>query len=178
MAAQRQFLVRSARASELAQCLAAREPRSIAHVVERAVDLYARHTMEQQSASEFYARLARNFVDMDLFAETRVFVAVIAYGVEKIRHEERSPRLQSSLGDRCRPFARRIYGFDGDASLIYSPIMGMAYRMGCRVAVPDGMIGAVALRKKRLTGNTEYRALHPDRLVADQSLGRPVILSI
>ena len=26
--------------------------------------------MEQGSASEFYARLARNFVDMDVFAET------------------------------------------------------------------------------------------------------------
>jgi predicted nucleic acid-binding protein len=25
--------------------------------------------------------------------------------------------------------------------------MGMAYRMGCRVEAPDGMIGAVALRK-------------------------------
>jgi predicted nucleic acid-binding protein len=110
------------------------------------------------------------FVDMDALAETlrprpeksvidglfandqtlslsTVFVAEIAYGVEKIRHEERSPRLQSSLGDRCRRFAGRIYGFDGEASLINSPIMGMAYRMSRRVEVPDGMIAALALRK-------------------------------
>jgi hypothetical protein len=38
-------------------------------VVERAVDLYTRHTMEQ-AASKFYARLARNFVDLDVFVET------------------------------------------------------------------------------------------------------------
>jgi predicted nucleic acid-binding protein len=74
-------------------------------------------------------------------------VAEIAYGVEKIRHEERSPRLRSSLGDWCRRFAGQIYGFDGEASLVYSPIMGMAYRMSRRVEVPDGMIAAVALGK-------------------------------
>jgi hypothetical protein len=71
------------------------------------------------------------FVDMDALGETlrprpeksvidglfandqtlslsTVFVAEIAYGVDKIGHEERSPRLQSSLGDWCRRFAGRI----------------------------------------------------------------------
>jgi hypothetical protein len=54
---------------ELAHRLAARERRSIAHVVERVLDLYALHTMEQELASEFYARLARNAAgetDIDL----------------------------------------------------------------------------------------------------------------
>ena len=87
------------------------------------------------------------FANDQTLSLSTVFVAEIAYGVEKIRHEERSPRLQSSLGDWWRRFAGRIYGFDGEASLIYNPIIGMAYRMSRRVEVPDGMIAAVALRK-------------------------------
>jgi hypothetical protein len=70
MAAERQLSVRSARASDLAHRLAAREKRSIAHVVEQALDLYARHTTGEEPASQFYARLtqlaaANNDIDLD-----------------------------------------------------------------------------------------------------------------
>ncbi|MDQ0395821.1 plasmid stabilization protein [Labrys monachus] len=74
MAAERQLSVRSARASELAHRLAARERRSIAHIVERALDLYARQSIGEEPASEFYARLSRNAAaekDIDIEALAR-----------------------------------------------------------------------------------------------------------
>ena len=48
------------------------------------------------------------FANDQTLSLSTVFVAEIAYGVDKIGHEERSPRLQSSLGDWCRRFAGRI----------------------------------------------------------------------
>jgi hypothetical protein len=70
---------------ELAHRLAAREQRSIAHVVERALVLYARHTMEQESASKFYARLARNAAE-----ETDI-------DLEKIIRADRMPQEGTDL---------------------------------------------------------------------------------
>ena len=72
MAAERQLSVRSERARDLAHRLAARERRSIAQVVERALDLYARHTLGEESAAEFYERLMRDgAADIDLDALIR-----------------------------------------------------------------------------------------------------------
>ena len=81
-----------------------------------------------------------------LLALSSVVVAEIAFGIERIRHDERSPRLQAGLDDWRRRFSGRIYGFDEDAALIYSRIMGTARRKGLVLDAPDGMIAAIALR--------------------------------
>lgn len=59
--------MRSARARDLAHELAKREKRSVAQIVERALDLYERQSMPVESASAFYARMSRDLgVDIDL----------------------------------------------------------------------------------------------------------------
>ncbi|TRC93538.1 plasmid stabilization protein [Mesorhizobium sp. WSM4303] len=59
--------VRSAKASELAHRLARRENRSIAEVVERALESYEIREAEREPASSFYARLsASSGADIDL----------------------------------------------------------------------------------------------------------------
>lgn len=75
--AQPQLSVRSARARDLAHRLAASERRSVAQVVEQALEYYAMRTPAQnKSAAEFHARLNRiASVDVDfdeLYAELRV----------------------------------------------------------------------------------------------------------
>ncbi len=65
--AEPQLSVRSARARELAHRLARRERRTVAHVVEQALELYARQQHGEESALDFYARLARDLsADIDL----------------------------------------------------------------------------------------------------------------
>ena len=68
--AQPQLSVRSARARDLAHRLAASERRSVAQVVEQALELYAKAgTPKRESAAEFYERLARDAsTDIDLEA--------------------------------------------------------------------------------------------------------------
>jgi hypothetical protein len=55
--AEPQLSVRSARARALAHHLAQREQRSIAQVVERALELYAQRRSHQEPAAAFYGRL-------------------------------------------------------------------------------------------------------------------------
>ncbi|MDQ0395822.1 type II toxin-antitoxin system VapC family toxin [Labrys monachus] len=81
-----------------------------------------------------------------LVAVPAIVIAEIAYGIEKIRHDERSPRLQSSLDEWRRRFAGRIYGFDEEAALIYGHVMGAARRKGETLDALDGMIASIALR--------------------------------
>ena len=69
---QPQLSVRSAKARDLARQLAHKERRSIAQVVERALEQYARADHGQESAAAFYARLTRDYgVDIDLDAVIR-----------------------------------------------------------------------------------------------------------
>jgi hypothetical protein len=67
-----QLSVRSARALKLAHLLAKKERRSIAQVVERALELYAHAPPEREVASDFYMRIAREYgADVDLAAVIR-----------------------------------------------------------------------------------------------------------
>ena len=62
-----QLSVRSARARDLAHRLALRERRTVAQVVEQALELYARQQHGEESALDFYARLARDLsADIDV----------------------------------------------------------------------------------------------------------------
>lgn len=62
-----QLSVRSARARQLAHELAKRERRTVAEVVERALEEYAAHQTGRAPAAEFYRELNRRFAtDLDL----------------------------------------------------------------------------------------------------------------
>lgn len=70
--AEPQLSVRSARARDLAHRLARRENRSIADVVERALEAYEIREAGREPASSFYARLAAECgTDVDLEAVIR-----------------------------------------------------------------------------------------------------------
>ena len=70
--AEPQLSVRSARARELAHRLAKRERRSIADIVERALEAYESAQTGRESASSYYARLSTDFgAKVDLDALTR-----------------------------------------------------------------------------------------------------------
>lgn len=64
--AEPQLSVRSAKARDLAHRLARRENRSIADVVERALESYEIREAGREPASTFYARLTNNGIDIDL----------------------------------------------------------------------------------------------------------------
>lgn len=70
--AQPQLSVRSAKARDLAHRLARREKRSIADIVERALEAYEIREAGREPASAFYARLsATHGTDIDLEAIIR-----------------------------------------------------------------------------------------------------------
>lgn len=70
--AEPQLSVRSARARDLAHRLARRERRSIAEVVERALEAYEVREAGRDPAASFYARLATTCgTDLDLEAVIR-----------------------------------------------------------------------------------------------------------
>lgn len=65
--AEPQLSVRSAKARELAHRLARRESRSIADIVERALELYEVREAGHEPAASFYKRLSiENGTDIDL----------------------------------------------------------------------------------------------------------------
>ncbi len=62
-----QLSVRSAKARDLAHRLARRERRSIADIVERALEAYEAREAGREPAASFYARIARDYgTDIDL----------------------------------------------------------------------------------------------------------------
>ena len=70
--AEHQISVRSAKSRDLARRLARRERRSIADVVERALEAYEIREAGREPAAAFYARLASDFgTDVDLEAVIR-----------------------------------------------------------------------------------------------------------
>lgn len=70
--AEPQLSVRSARARDLAHRLARREKRSIADIVERALEAYEIREAGREPAADFYARLsASHGTDIDLEAVIR-----------------------------------------------------------------------------------------------------------
>ncbi len=73
-----------------------------------------------------------------------VTIAEIAFGIEKIRPDERAMRLEQGLSDWRRRFADRIFGLTEEAALAYGEIMGTASRQGMGMSVPDGLIAAIA----------------------------------
>lgn len=87
------------------------------------------------------AWLVRN--DAELAVPT-VTIAEIAFGIQKIRPDERADRLEQGLSRWRRRFADRIFGLTEEAALAYGEIMGAATRQGRGMSAPDGMIAAIA----------------------------------
>ncbi|KKX26250.1 type II toxin-antitoxin system VapC family toxin [Rhizobium sp. LC145] len=73
-----------------------------------------------------------------------VTIAEIAFGIQKIRPDQRAERLEQGLSDWRRRFADRIFGLTEEAALAYGKIMGTAVRQGRGMSAPDGMIAAIA----------------------------------
>ena len=70
--AEPQLSVRSARARDLAHRLARRENRSIADIVERALEAYETQQTGREAAADFYRRIsAQSALDIDLDASIR-----------------------------------------------------------------------------------------------------------
>ena len=81
--AEPQLSVRSARARDLAHRLARRENRSVADIVERALQAYEIREVGREPASDFYARMSLSYgTDIDLDAIIR-----------ETRHEHNGPDL-------------------------------------------------------------------------------------
>jgi predicted nucleic acid-binding protein len=72
-----------------------------------------------------------------------VTIAEIAFGIQKIRPDQRADRLEQGLSDWRRRFANRIFGLTEEAALAYGEIMGTAKQLGLGMSVPDGMIAAI-----------------------------------
>lgn len=80
--------------------------------------------------------------DAELALST-VVIAEIAFGIQKIRPDQRADRLEQGLSDWRRRFADRIFGLTEAAALAYGEIMGEATLKGRGMSAPDGMIAAI-----------------------------------
>jgi len=81
----------------------------------------------------------------DSLAIPTVTIAEIAFGIAKIRPDERSMLLQRGLDAWRGRFAGRIFAFTEQAALVYGDLMGAAHRAGAALSAPDGMIAAITL---------------------------------
>jgi hypothetical protein len=87
------------------------------------------------------AWLVRNDAEIAL---PTVTIAEIAFGIAKIRADERAAGLEQGLASWRHRFADRIFAFTEVAALAYGDIMSAALRQGRPMSAPDGMIAAIA----------------------------------
>lgn len=81
--------------------------------------------------------------DAELAIST-VAIAEIAFGIHRIRPDQRAIRLEQGLNDWRRRYAGRIFGLTEQAAMAYGEIMGTAARAGRPMSPQDGMIAAIA----------------------------------
>ncbi|MDX8440902.1 type II toxin-antitoxin system VapC family toxin [Mesorhizobium australafricanum] len=98
-------------------------------------------TLKKAPNPAVLAWLVRN--DAELALPT-VTIGEIAYGIQKIRPDERADRLEQGLSQWRHRFANRIFGLTEEAALAYGEIMGTTSRQGRGMSAPDGMIAAIA----------------------------------
>ena len=98
-------------------------------------------TLKKAGEPAVIAWLVRH--DAELALPT-VAIAEIAFGIQKIRPDGRSRRLEQGLEDWRRRFAGRIFGLTEEAALAYGDIMSTALRHGRPMSPQDGMIAAIA----------------------------------
>ena len=62
-----QIFIRHSKSCKLAHLLAKKENRTVAQVVERALELYAHHEPQREPAPDFFSRIAREYgTELDL----------------------------------------------------------------------------------------------------------------
>lgn len=98
-------------------------------------------TLKRAPDSAVIAWLVRH--DAELALPT-VAVAEIAFGIHKIRPDQRAERLEEGLSGWRRRFSDRMFGLTEEAALAYGEIMGKATLQGQGMSAPDGMIAAIA----------------------------------
>jgi predicted nucleic acid-binding protein len=98
-------------------------------------------TLRKNPNSAVIAWLVRN--DAELALPT-VTIAEIAFGIGKIRPDQRAARLEQGLATWRHRFADRIFPFTEGAALGYGDILSAALRQGRPMTAPDGMIAAIA----------------------------------
>ena len=97
-------------------------------------------TLKKQPNEAVIAWLTRH--DAELALPT-VTIAEIAFGIQKIRPDQRADRLEQGLHHWRRRFADRIFGLTEEAALAHGELMGAAVRQGRTMSAPDGMIAAI-----------------------------------
>ncbi|UVC10333.1 type II toxin-antitoxin system VapC family toxin [Rhizobium sp. TH2] len=109
-------------------------------------------TMTRTPEAKVLSWLTRHDAELAL---STVVIAEIAFGIQRIRPEQRADRLEQRLLGWRQRFANRIFGLTEDAAVAYGEIMSVAERQGRRMSVQDGMIAAIALvnRGKLATRN-------------------------
>ncbi|SIQ86011.1 hypothetical protein SAMN05880590_10835 [Rhizobium sp. RU35A] len=98
-------------------------------------------TLKKAPSEAVIAWLVRHDAEIAL---SSVVIGEIAYGIAKIRPDQRAERLEQGLTDWRRRFADRIFAFTEETALIYGLLMGEAARQGRGMSAPDGMIAAIA----------------------------------
>lgn len=98
-------------------------------------------TLKKAPDSAVIAWLVRH--DAELALPT-VAVGEIAFGIQKIRLDQRADRLEEGLVSWRRRFSDKMFSFTEEAALAYGDIMGDAARQGRGMSAPDGMIAAIA----------------------------------
>ncbi|MBD0416083.1 type II toxin-antitoxin system VapC family toxin [Oryzicola mucosus] len=73
-----------------------------------------------------------------------ITIGEIAFGIQKIKPDNRALRLEQGLADWRHRFAERIFPFTEAAAITYGEMMGGAMRQGVAMSAPDGMIAAIA----------------------------------
>jgi predicted nucleic acid-binding protein len=74
-----------------------------------------------------------------------VVIAEIAFGIARIKPDQRSRRLEEGLLRWRTRYSKRIYPFTEEAALLYGEVMGEASLRGRPMSVTDGMIAAIAM---------------------------------
>jgi len=98
-------------------------------------------TLKKAPDSAVTAWLVRHDAELAL---STVAVAEIAFGIQKIRPDQRADRLEDGLVSWRRRFSDKMFAFTEEAALAYGDIMGEAARQGRGMSAPDGMIAAIA----------------------------------
>ncbi|HTT82898.1 MAG TPA: type II toxin-antitoxin system VapC family toxin [Rhizomicrobium sp.] len=98
-------------------------------------------TLRKAPSPAVLAWLVRH--DAELALPT-ITIAEIAFGIGKIRPDERAVRLEQGLASWRHRFADRIFAFTETAALAYGDIMSTALRQGRPMSAPDGMMAAIA----------------------------------
>ena len=98
-------------------------------------------TMRKAPEPGVVAWLIRHDAEIAL---STVLIGEIAFGIAKIRPDERAKRLEQGLLDWRHRFAGRIFGLTEEAALAYGDIMGDAARRGRGMSTQGGMIAAIA----------------------------------